>query len=177
MCELLGLSDTELLQSCVAYDLTHGVLYVLFWEEDVQALERRIVWSHAVVLEVRNGRHTILRHVLLGKHDGELFRAVVAVVEEDHYIALLDGSHWLAITNMYDRFDKLVGYAFCITLFYSLEHVFCCFSLALNDTVVSDFHALPTFVAVHGVEATLDRSDLAAAGSQVLLELVDETKT
>ena len=40
-----------------------------------------VVRRHAVVLEVGNGRHALLRHVLLREHHGQFLGAVAAEVE------------------------------------------------------------------------------------------------
>ena len=90
--------------SCVQI-FAQCVLYVLLVEENVYACERCVVRRHAVVLQAGDGVHALLRHILLGQYNGQLLSAVVAVVEEDHYIAFLDGAVESAI---YDGFDELV---------------------------------------------------------------------
>ena len=87
----------ELLQSLACDVFAECVLYVLLWEEDVNTRERSVVRSHAVVLQAWDGLHALLFHVLLSEHDGQLFGAVVAVVEEDDYVTLLDASVHVAV--------------------------------------------------------------------------------
>ena len=92
MCILLCLGDVQLRLAVVGQVFAQCVLYVLLVEENVHACERSVVRRHAVVLQTRDGVHALLRHILLGQYDSQLFSAVVAVVEEDHYIAFLDGA-------------------------------------------------------------------------------------
>ncbi len=69
-------------------------------------LERVIVRSHAVVLQVIDGAHAVLR--MLCKHGGQLFGAIVAVVEEYHHMAGTDASVDGIVDN---RLDEFVGHS------------------------------------------------------------------
>ncbi len=96
------------------------VFNVLLREEDIHARKRCIVGCHAVVLQSRNGLHTLLRHVLLGQYDGELLGAVVAEVDEDDDVTLFDETVDAAVV---DRFDELVGDTFVVALLHGSNHI------------------------------------------------------
>ena len=89
---LLCLCSVELLLALCAQVLAESVHYVLLREEDVNALEACIVWSHAVVLQVLDGVHAFLWHILLSQYLCQLLGTVVTVVDEDNNITLLDST-------------------------------------------------------------------------------------
>ena len=86
--QMIGMAGGEY----VFADLAESVHYVLLREEDVNALEACIVWSHAVVLQVLDGVHAFLWHILLSQYLGQLLGTVVTVVDEDNNITLLDST-------------------------------------------------------------------------------------
>ena len=60
---------------------------------------------------------------------------------------------------------------------HSLYHIVRGLSFTLDQKVVSHLYALPTLVAVHGVEAADDRGDGASALGAVVGELLNEALT
>ena len=80
----------ELFLALLGEILAQRVFYVLLREEDVNTLEVGVVWCHTVVLQSRNGLHTLLRHILLSQCDGHLLGAVVTEIDEDDDVALFD---------------------------------------------------------------------------------------
>ena len=160
----------ELLEALRCHILAEGVLHVLLVEEDMYALERCVVRSHAVVLQAGDSVHASLGHILLCEHYSEFLGSVVAVVEEDDYVALLDGA---VIVAVHDGEDKLVGHALSVRLLNGLHHVAGLLALAIYEQVIGYLHALPALVAVHSVVATDDRGNLGI----VLHELADESST
>ncbi len=102
--------------------------------------------------------HAFFRHVFLGEHDCELFGAVVAVVEEDHHVAGLDGA---VDRGVVDRLDEFVGHVIVVALLHGFDHVAGLFALAVNKKIIGDLDSIPAFVAVHGVVTAYDRSDHA----------------
>ena len=106
MCIFLSLSDVQLLQALAGDIFAEGVLHILLGEENVYPSEGCIVWSHAVVLEMRDGLHTLLFHVLLREHDGQFSCAVVAEIEKDDNITFLDATIDAAVD---ERLHELVG--------------------------------------------------------------------
>ena len=80
----------QLLLALLTQVFAQGILYVLFGEEDVNTLEVGIIRSHAIVLQILDGMHTLLRHILLGQRDGHLLSTVVTEVDEDHNITLFN---------------------------------------------------------------------------------------
>ncbi len=134
--------------------------------------ERGIVGGHAEILEAGDGVHAGFGHIMLGEYSGELFRAVVAVVEEDHSVALLDGA---VDSRVVDRLDKLVGYIGVVAGLNGSSHVGGLGALAVDEEVVGYLDALPTLVAVHGVVADDNRCDLTGAFCAVGFELLDKS--
>ena len=137
----------------------------------MHALEVGVVRSHAVVLQVLDGVHAFLGHVLLCEHVSELASAVVAEVDEDDDVALLDGALHLGVV---DRLDKLVGHTLGVALVHGLQQVVGLLALALNEQVVGLFHAVPTVVAVHGVETSHDAGDVCVVLVAALQHLLNE---
>ena len=174
MCVFLCLSSMQLFLSLFAEILAEGILNILFGEEDVNTLEVGIVGSHTVVLQSWDGMHTLLRHILLGQCDGHLLGAVVAEVDENDDIALLDTTVHTAVV---DRFDKLVGNSIFITLLHGLHHIGRLLAGAVDDEVVALFDTLPTLVAVHRIETAYDRGDGSIIVSTYLRYLLNETFT
>ena len=177
VCILLGLGRVQLLEALAADVFAQCVLYVLLGEENVQALERCVVRSHAVVLQAGYGLHALFRHVLLCEDDGQFLGPVVAVVVEDDDVALLDASVDVGVDEGLHEFVgvlMLLGVAVVASL-HGLYHVGALPALALDELVVGHLDAVPALVAVHGIESAYD----AGYGScaylvDVLLQVGDE---
>ena len=90
VCILLCLCSVQLFLTLAREIFAECIFHILFREEDVYTLERCIVWSHAVVLQILHGLHTLFGHILLGEHNGKFLSAVVAEVDEDNHIALFN---------------------------------------------------------------------------------------
>ena len=161
----------QLLLALLGKIFAEGVLYILFREENADILEVGIIGSHAIVLQSRNGMHTLFGHILLSEYDGELLGTVVTEVNEDDHVTFLDGSVYAGIV---DGFDELIGHALIIALLHGLHHVGSLLTLAFYDEVVCFLHTLPTLITVHGIETTDDAGDmgiiLLAAGRNLLDE-------
>ena len=174
---LLGLGDTELLETCVADDFAQRHLDILLREEDVQTLELGIVRSHAAIVE-RDGLHTLLWHILLGKHRSNLLGAVVAIVEEDDGVARLDGTHSLAVACQYAWLNELIGHTIIIRSLHTFYRIGILTAHTSGKLVVSLLDAVPTLVAVHSIETSGDGSDFATTYLvAVILDGLDETDT
>ena len=164
----------ELVESLRSDVFAEGVGDVLLREEDVHSLEAGVVGRHAVVLESGDGGHSGVGHVLLGEDDGEFLGAVVAEVEEDDYVALLDGAvHGSVVDGEYE----FVSHAVVVALLHGFHHVGGILAFALHEEVVSHLHTFPTLVAVHGVESSDDAGDVCALTLAVCLEVGDESLT
>ena len=90
VCILLSLGGMQLLFALCAEVFAQGVAHVFFGEEDVHPCKRCVIGGHAVVLQVGNGVHSFLGHILLCEHLCEFLGTVVAEVHEDNHITLLD---------------------------------------------------------------------------------------
>ena len=145
----------------------------------MNAGEGGIVGSHAIVLQVLDGVHAFFGHILLGQHYGELFGAVVAEVDEDDYVALLNASVNICVN---ERLHKLVGIFVLLAVavvaeLYTFYHVVNFFSLPVDQLVVSNLYAVPTLVAVHGVEASDDAGNGSIVGLAYLGKVFNEAFT
>ena len=162
----------QLLQPLLAQVFAQRVLHVFLREKDVHALEAGVIRRHAIVLQARNGLHPLFRHVLLREHDGQLLGAVVAVVEEDHHVALLDGSVHRGVV---DGLHELVRHTLVIGLLHGRHHVRGLLAFALHQEVVGLLHAVPALVAVHGIETPDDGRDDATGLLALGLQLLDKS--
>ena len=131
----------------------------------MHAREGVVVGRHAIVLQIGNGCHAQLRHILLREHRGQLPGAVAAEVEEDDHVALLDAAVDVAIDQ---RLHELIGVLVLLGVavvarLYALHHVVHLATLAVHDEVVGLLDAVPVLVAVHGVVTADDRCDAACA--------------
>ena len=170
----LGLGDTQLFEALLRNPLADGVGHVLLVEKDVQARELGVVGGHAAVVE-RHGVHSLGGHIRLRQHDGKLLGAVVAVVEEDHQVVRTDHADGLSgSVDAHDGLDELVRNSLVVGFLHGLDHVRRLLADAVDQRVVSDFHPLPAFVAVHGVITADDRGHLARRCGHVLFEVGDE---
>ena len=154
---LFRFSNVQLSLALSRQIFSQCILNIFLIEKNMYAFERCIIRSHAVVLQARNDVHALFRHILLSQHYGQLFRTVVTIVEEDNYITFLNGSVEVTI---YNRLDKFVRHTFVIRFLHSLNHIGSYFTFAVYQQVISHFHTFPTFVAIHCIETTYDRSNL-----------------
>ena len=171
VCVFFSFCNMQLSLSVICQIFSQSILNVFLVEQDMYALERSIIRSHAIVLQTRNCMHALFRHILLSQNDSQLFRTVVTIVEEDHYIAFLDGS---VETAVYNRLDEFVGYTFIVRFLHGLYHVGSNLTLTVNQQIVSFLHTFPTFVAVHCIETSYDRSDTSGRLCTVSSQLFDE---
>jgi 2,3-bisphosphoglycerate-independent phosphoglycerate mutase len=108
-------------------------------------------------LQVLDGCHPLLGHVLLREHLCELLGTVIAEIDENHHIPLLYPAVHAGIV---DGFHKLVGHILVVTFLHSLHHVGGLLALVLHEQVVGLFHPIPPLVTVHGIEAADDVGDV-----------------
>ena len=173
----LGLGNMELPQAQAREVFAEGIVEVLLGEEDMDAGERVVVGRHAVVLEVRDGGHVLLRDVVLSEGDGDFLGAVAAEVEEDDDIARLDATVDGAVD---EGFHELVGVLVglgvgVVARLDTRHHVGHGAALSVDNEVVSKLDAVPMLVAVHGVVAADGGGHHAGAGGlHVLLQVDDE---
>ena len=119
----------------------------------MNAGKRCIVGGHAIELQAGYGVHAFFGHIFLGEDGGDFFSTVVTVVEENHSIAVFDGSVYIGVDN---GFDEFVGHICVIRCLHGSNEVGCFFALTVDKKVVGNFDTFPTFVAVHSVVATDD---------------------
>ena len=104
-------------------------------------------------MQAGNHSHAGFGNIVLGEGYGEFLGAVVAVVEEYDSVPFLDGA---VDSGIVDWLDEFVGHVLVIALLHGGCHVACLLAFAFDEKVVGHFHALPAFVAVHGVVAAYD---------------------
>ena len=144
----------ELLLTLLRKVLTESICNVLLREEDANALEVSIVWSHTIVLQTWDSFHIL--DVLLSENLCKLLSAVVTEVDEDNNITLLYITVYISVA---DSLDELVSYALVIALLHSFNHVGSLLTCARNEKIVSLLNTLPTLVTVHCIETTDDACD------------------
>ncbi len=149
-----------------------SIAYILLVEEDVYSGERCVVGSHAVILQILDGVHSGLGHIVLCEHRGQLFGAVVSVVEEYHGVALLDRA---VDSGIMDRLYKFVGDVIVVALLHGRHHIGGLLSLAVDEEIIGDLHAFPALVAIHRVVATHNRCDLSGRFGAMSLQSLDES--
>ena len=164
----------QLLLALTREILSQCVLDILFREEDMNTRERSIVWCHAIILQSGNRLHALLRHILLGQHDGQLLGTVVTEVDEDNHVTLLNQSIDSCIVN---RFDELIRHTLVIALLHGSHHVAALLTLTLDEQVVSLLDTLPALVTVHGIETTHNAGDGSVILGTYLADLLDEALT
>ena len=143
----------------------------------MQTLELSVIGSHTAVIQ-RHSLHTLLGHILLSQHDGQLLSAVVTIVEEDHNIVGLNRTDNLTLlVDCNDRLNELIGNTLVIRLLHSLDHIARRLANTINQLIVSDLHTLPTLIAVHSIVTTDDRCNATGRFCQVVLQLLDKALT
>ena len=167
-------SNVELSLSIGSQIFAQCILYIFLIEQDMNTLERCIIRSHTVILQSRNSLHTCFRHILLSQYNSQFLCTVVTIVEEDNYITFLDSTIEVCIN---DRFDKFISYTFVVRFLHSLNHISSFLSSTVYQQVVSFFYTFPTFVTVHCIETTNNRSNLTSRLCTMSCQFFDKSFT
>jgi len=174
---LLRFGDTQLFKSLRRNVFTDGVVDIFLVEKNMQPLEFRIVRRHTAVVK-RQFFHAVFGHILLGQHDRQLFRPVIAEIEENNHIIRPNQPQRLVVrTDTGDRLDKLVGHTFVIGFLHGGNRIGRFLARAVHQQVVCFLDTLPAFIAVHRIVTADDRSDLAPGNLQMVPQTLDETLT
>ena len=171
---LLSFGRVELFLTLLGEIFAQRVFHILFWEEDVNALEVGIVGGHAVVLQAWDDVHALLRHILLREGNGHFLGAVVAEIDENDHVAFLNTS---VDSSVVDGLDEFVGHTLVIAFLHGLYHIGGLFAHAIHYQVVAFLHTLPSLVTVHGVETSYNAGNSSIVGFTDLRNLLDETLT
>jgi len=170
MSVLFGFCYTQLFFAGFCHNFTQGIVDVFLIEKYVYALEGGIVRGHGVVFQAER-LHTVLWHVFLGQYYSELSGSIVAEIEKEHHVAVLNGGQRLALSiRMNNGFYEFIGYSLIVRCLNSLNHVLCFHSFALYQQIVGFFDALPAFVPVHGIVTAHNRGYGPCVSIQVLLQ-------
>ena len=170
----LGFCSMQLAFALLAQVFAKGIHHVFLGEKDVHAGKRSIIRRHTIILKVLDGVHTLGRHILLGEHLGKFLGAVVAEIDEDHYITFLYGTiHSSIVDGLYKFVCHILGIAF----FHGLHHIRSLLALALYEQVVGFLHTFPTLVTIHGIKTTYDAGNVSTIGITGILHLLDKTCT
>ena len=105
----LSLSYVKLLLAVDRQVFGKSVGDILLVKENLDTFERIVIWSHAIILQIGYGVHSILG--VLCKNCSKLFRAVITIVEENHHMTRTYTAVHAIIDN---RLDKLIGHTFGI---------------------------------------------------------------
>ena len=123
--------------------------------------------------------HALFGHILLRENNGNLFRTVVAVVEEDHRVAFFYSA---VASRVHQRFHELIrifmllGVAIIATL-NGCHHIVASKTFAVNQLIISHFDTFPTFVTVHGIETSDDRRNMRTILVTFFLKISHKTLT
>ena len=168
---LLSLGDAQLLEPRVRDDLAHRVFQFLRRERHREIHEGLVISCGADILQREDGLSALESiEVRLRERIGHLTCAVRTEVHEDDGVAFVDDACGIAD----DRHDELVRHSLRVARFNRMHGVGILYALAQRDRVIALFHTVPTLVAVHAVEASGDRGDLAAADLfAVVVKLLD----
>ena len=157
MCIFLCFGNMKLLQTFGSEIFTQSIHYIFFIEQDMNAFKRSIIWSHTIILQPRNSMHTCFRHILLSQYYSQLFRTVITIIKEDNNIAFFNCTIHIRINN---RLYKFVSNTFIIRLLHCLNHICSFCTNTVYQQIICFFHTFPTFIAIHCIIATNDRSNL-----------------
>ncbi len=137
----------------------------------MQVLEISIVWGHAIILEILQRMHSLIRHICLGQHLCQLTGTVITEINEDDHITIANRPIYLSIM---DRFDKLICHPLIITFLHGLQQISGLLSLPFNEQVIGLLDTIPAFIPVHGIETTDNISDMGTIGITGLLYLCNK---
>ncbi len=170
----LGFGNVKLQFAVFRQRFAERIDHIFFVEQNMHARERCVVRCHAEIVQ-RQRVHSLFGHIFLRQSNSQLFGAVVAVVEEDdHVVRLNQRQRFSSGIDMNYWLDKFVGYALVVRFLHGSLHIGGFFANARNQQIVSLFHAIPAFVAIHGVVAADNRSDFPASRGKMFLQLFDE---
>ena len=170
----LCFGNVKLFHSFSSQVFSKCVSNIFLVEENVYTFERSVVRSHTVILQPGNSVHTRLRHILLRQNDCQFLSTVITVIEENNDIAFLNGTVYIGIHN---RFDELIRYTFIVRLLHSLHHVSSFLTDTVYQQVVCLFHTFPTFITVHGIVTSDNRSYFTGRLGTVCFQLFDKAFT
>ena len=122
-------------------------------------------------MQILDGVHALLGHILLGQHCGDFLCTVVTIIEEDNHVAFLYAAIHVGIHN---RLYELIGDIVVIRFLHCSLHVGSLFTYAVYELVISNLYAIPTLVTVHGIITAYDRGYNARALLAMLLQVVDK---
>ena len=169
---LFRFRNAKLLQPQARHVFADGVDDVFLVEENVEPLEGGVVRGHR---RERERLHIALRG--LRENARELARAVVAEVEEDDGVAILNAADGAAGSiRPHDGLHEFIGDAGGVGVFDRLHKILRRRALPVNEEVVGLFDALPALVAVHRVVASDHAREhcTLARGGKLLLKALYE---
>ena len=168
----LGLCNAQLLKAGGGNHLAEdvGELFLLEYHGGGVA---GLVLRHGDVVYVRVYAAVEAVEVVVYECAGELAGAVCTEVEEEYHIFI---AYALGVCLAEDAgLEELVRHAVCIALFSKLcGGAGAGLALAEYDGVPAYLHAVPAFVAVHGVETAYHGSNLGTVGGNGILQLFEE---
>src|SRR5574344_2125054 len=172
-----SLSGMQLFESLAADIFTKRILHILLREDDMHTLERCIIRSHAIVLQILDGMHTLFRHILLSEDCCHLLGTVITIIDEDNHISLFDGSVKSSVDNWLHKFIGIlmVGSICIIALLHCLYHIGSFLSDTIHQLVISYLDTVPALVTVHGIESAYNGSYFSCTLGTMVLQLLDKS--
>ena len=143
-----------------ADDLAERIVQLLGRKRDREIDELLIIARRADVVQVfRNSLAPEAIKIRLRERIGHFPRTVGAEIHENHAVTGLNAP----IRNADDGLDEFIRHTGGVAGLHRVDGVGILYALAADHGVVACLDAVPALVAVHAVEATLQRRDLAGA--------------
>ena len=174
MCVFLRLRNAQLAQAVGADDLAERIVQLLGRKRDREIGELLVIARRADVVQVFcNGLAREVVKIRLRERIGHFPGTVWAEIHEDHAVTGLNAP----IRNADDGLDEFIRHAGGVAGLHRVDRVGILYALAADHGVVAGLDAIPALVAIHAVEAALQRRDLAGSElSTVITQLPDITR-
>ncbi len=172
---LLGLGAAELFEAQFAPIGGEDVLHLGRLAKCHRHGDAGVVLGHADEADVRKRRSNELLEIRVHERPGQFAGSVAPEVEEDDAVAVVDGRQRLMVLiDDAGWLDELIG---DVPVVAALDGIRCAGGFepfAAPQALIGLLDAVPSAVAVHGVESSHDRSDFAHADfGRLLLDVLD----
>ena len=157
---LLRLRNAQLAQAVGADDLAERIMQLLGRKRDREAGELLIVARRADIVQMlRNDLAPEAVKVRLRERIGHFARAIGTEIHEDNAVAGLNAPVRVADNGL----DEFIRHTGGVAGLHRMNGVGILYALAADHGVVAGLDAIPALVAVHAVEAALQRCDHSGA--------------
>ena len=144
-------------------EFAKGIGDTLLLKGNQLVLDGLIIIRKAYIHQVQPFRPWEAVKAVVAECTGNLPCTVRTEVVENHGILILDGGRRLAVLHHHKGDDELICLAAVIRSLDACSSAFSLISFALCQSVVSQLHAVPSLITVHGIVTSHDRRYLAYA--------------